>query len=117
MKTTKPLKMAIRQQKNRAPTEPHLPSGALYARMLSGMFWARRASTKKMWETRMDIQVRRPNMVTKLTKYPKTVAELVETFMNARRQKQQERPKAKTGTPRASVRLKIRGALPSTASP
>lgn len=42
----------------------------------------------------MEIQVISPNMVTRSTNYPKTVAEDDETFMNARRQNATEMARA-----------------------
>jgi len=42
-------------------------------------------------------------MVTRLTKYPKTVYDSVLTPRKARKQKAVDRPRAATGTPRLSV--------------
>jgi hypothetical protein len=65
----------------------------------------------------MHIQVIAPNVETRLTKYPKTFEEEVETLRKTRKQNARQRRRAGQGTPFPFTRAKIFGAFPSAARP
>jgi hypothetical protein len=98
-KAVKPLVRAMRMQKPRAMYEPQIPRGAVYGILSFVIPCALRAFMKKMCVVRMEIQERRPKMVTRLLKYPNTLEESAETFMNARQQNKELRKRALYGTP------------------
>jgi hypothetical protein len=83
MKTSKFLKMVRIIHKNSAVADPVAPNGAVYAICVLVSPCAILARTKQMWETRIDIHVNMPKVVTRLTKYPNTTSELSETFTKA----------------------------------
>ena len=68
MKSGNPLKIVITQANMRAICEPRIPKGEMNLRAESGTPCALRARTKKMCDTRMEIQVRIPKMVTRETR-------------------------------------------------
>lgn len=63
----------------------------------------------------MEIQVKIPKMVTRVTKYWNVLNVPMSALMKAMRQKALDSAKAYTGMPFSFVREKILGALPSTA--
>ena len=86
-----------------APYDPATPNGAVYAIESLKIPCAFLALTKQICETKIEIQVKRPKMVTRLTKYRKTVRLSSATFRKARQQNKEQKARLQYGTPRLSV--------------